>query len=145
MDPEIALARAETALNAEDPNTTLELLKGYWDWRSKGGFEPKDGDKRATKIGKDVWAGTNEARVRDIVNSLLEDAAAQTQRFVVEFRTSSGNRGSEPWSNYGTANEDTLEKFVQEKLATVWTTGHIRAVLSDPHTGNIFARYEGDK
>lgn len=48
MDPEACLARCEAylKLNWALPDV-LDALLDYLDWRDKGGFEPKDGDKRA--------------------------------------------------------------------------------------------------
>lgn len=60
MDPKAALDSAERALKRKDYYTAGEYLDNYWEWRRRGGFEPKGGDKRASKLGEKLseeWEG----------------------------------------------------------------------------------------
>lgn len=89
--------------------------------------------------------------VKKIVEKLLEAPTgmdAMLGRLVVEFRVADSKgvrtaRGSQPWDGYGNPDEDALERFCTEKLP--WTEGHIFAFLTDPTTGKVFGRFEGDK
>jgi len=47
MDPEKCLALAQRCFVERDRAGARQALRDYWEWRKKGGFEPKDGDKRA--------------------------------------------------------------------------------------------------
>lgn len=58
MDPEAALREAKLALRRKDYEEAAEALSNYWDWRKSGGFEPKNGDRRAEALGaklSDEW------------------------------------------------------------------------------------------
>lgn len=50
MDPEACLTRAEEALADGDLEECQAALDDYRDWRSRGGFQPADGDDRAAGI-----------------------------------------------------------------------------------------------
>jgi hypothetical protein len=54
MDPEACLVRIEDELTSPDGAVDLDevlyLLCQYARWRSKGGYEPTDGDRRAVLL-----------------------------------------------------------------------------------------------
>ena len=54
MDPEETLRAAFRALEAGDKPAAKEFLGYYSDWRSRGGFEPKEGDARAIAMRKQL-------------------------------------------------------------------------------------------
>lgn len=56
MDPEETLRAAFRALEANDKPAAREFLGYYSDWRSRGGFEPKEGDARAIAMQKQLRA-----------------------------------------------------------------------------------------
>ena len=47
MDPNACLDRAESALHDNDHEECESALDDYAAWRSRGGFEPDGGDRRA--------------------------------------------------------------------------------------------------
>ena len=51
MDPEAALVKAFEQLRGEggDREDCAWTLRGYFEWRLKGGFEPHQGDERALR------------------------------------------------------------------------------------------------
>lgn len=60
MDPQAALDMATRALKRKDYDTAGEHLEAYWDWRRRGGFQPKGGDRKAERLGaklSDEWPG----------------------------------------------------------------------------------------
>ena len=61
MDPEQALRDATTHLVAAHLCDAATALAGYWAWRRKGGFEPRDGDRRARDLGRHL-ASAGKAR-----------------------------------------------------------------------------------
>lgn len=52
MDPEETLNKTETLIREGAYQDAKEMLENYFEWRRSGGFEPKDGDARASKIAK---------------------------------------------------------------------------------------------
>jgi hypothetical protein len=50
MDPEACLKAAEEALAEGDHEEVRERLEDYRGWRSRGGFEPENGDMRANAL-----------------------------------------------------------------------------------------------
>lgn len=135
MDPEQALKRAEDAHRRGDYDEMMAALADYWEWREKGGFMPAGGDKRATSMSREMYAGHEEAR--RIVGCLLhEDAAAMMGRLVVSWRAEDGKKSSESWGGYGSVDDTTLAQWIGEKHSDA-----TKAILTDPDTGNVFARY----
>jgi len=60
MDPQAALDMATSALKRKDYHAAGEHLEAYWEWRRGGGFEPKGGDRKASRLGaklSDEWPG----------------------------------------------------------------------------------------
>ncbi len=50
MDPEAALEEAAYALDHGEVLTAVERLFGYYQWRVKGGYQPKNGDREAEDL-----------------------------------------------------------------------------------------------
>jgi hypothetical protein len=50
MDPAACLQRASEAIDAVDFAEARLALSDYRAWRSRGGFEPTDGDRRADEL-----------------------------------------------------------------------------------------------
>lgn len=50
MDPEACLLRAEHAIEDRDWTEAREACSNYRTWRSRGGFEPENGDARARAV-----------------------------------------------------------------------------------------------
>jgi len=50
MDPAENLRMVAALIRDKDYPEAQELLGMYWDWRGRGGFEPRGGDKRAGKL-----------------------------------------------------------------------------------------------
>jgi len=54
MDPQAALDRAQSALDAGDLDEAQDALADYHKWRTRGGFEPPGGDERHRKLTIDL-------------------------------------------------------------------------------------------
>jgi hypothetical protein len=54
MDPEAALREAAYYMREKDFDEANDRLRGYWEWRSKGGFQPKGGDRRAQALQEEL-------------------------------------------------------------------------------------------
>ena len=78
MDPQAALDAAQANLSTGKKASGWralqafadagERLNGYWEWRQRGGFEPKGGDRRAEDIAEglsDAWEKESDAQDRD--------------------------------------------------------------------------------
>lgn len=52
MDPEATLCEAERLMDLRHYIESLDYINDYRQWRASGGFEPEDGDLRATAIQK---------------------------------------------------------------------------------------------
>lgn len=79
MDPEALLQQipsfirtgADTANEARSREAFHEAgdrLSDYWDWRGRDGFEPKDGDARARRLGEELsaaWEKRDEEEHRE--------------------------------------------------------------------------------
>ena len=51
MDPEATLKAAEESMDCRQYHDAIGYITDYNNWRTRGGWEPEDGDLRAKAIG----------------------------------------------------------------------------------------------
>jgi hypothetical protein len=50
MDPKATLENALAAYRSGDCELAADMLRNYYEWRNRGGFEPTDGDSKAATL-----------------------------------------------------------------------------------------------
>jgi hypothetical protein len=50
MDPQATINEIENAIRNADIGRAVELVGVYYQWRLKGGFEPRNGDARVATL-----------------------------------------------------------------------------------------------
>lgn len=71
MDPQATLNNAEIAF-VTDLEECAELLAAYFEWRLKGGFQPKDGDEKALDLLRRIGE-LGQEQADELVDKILEE------------------------------------------------------------------------
>lgn len=82
MDPDATLDRAEDAIVDGDLPEAIEALADYSAWRGRGGFAPKGGDERASRLSNALSVAEERS---------LKRKNAESSNSIVEFHRASGD------------------------------------------------------
>src|SRR3990172_6752986 len=94
MDPEAALQSAEYAIREMEKHISAgtdgaaqraldaeDFLENYYDWRARGGFQPKSGDRRSKALEKRLHRAFNQKTLHQMRDEMRELEADENQEY----------------------------------------------------------------